>query len=361
MLNNFEHPWLLLLFLLILPLLIFRRPRYFLRHSYLSAISGAKKNSLLPFLKWAGWLLIVLAAIDYGIGYTESYKQLIIHNYVLINDGSGSMVVDFNPNGVGKKLTVLLKANDRFLKTLENLKRPDGGKDFVGVLVFSNDPFVVSHFAEDYDFIRQKLAKVDWRFSPLNGGTEMNKAIWAGVKLILKKNADSKGASFSTEELVSLETGFKGNSRDLKLKNLSSITGKLPIIKEQITGSSLIAFTDGKFTLDGSQIWMSIPKLLLFCKEMGIRFYLISVEDIDPVLLKYIKLTGGDGMIANNFNVEKINNAYQTIISWEAGEYKIIDRYQKKSYADQLAVAGLTLLLIYIVLRNTMSRSLTEI
>ena len=94
---------------------------------------------------------------------------------------------------------------------------------------------------------------------------------------------------------------------------------------------------------------------------MGIRLYLISVETMDPVLLNYIKSTGGEGIIINNFDQEKINGAYQKIINQQAGEYKVIDHYQKRSYVDWLAGAGLSLLLIYVVLRNTMSRSLTEI
>ncbi len=362
MFEDFEHPWLLLLFLLVLPLLIWRRSKYFLRHSYLKAMMGAKKIALINFLRLISWLLIILAAVDYGTGYKESHKKLIIHHYVLINDGSGSMVGDENALGVGKKLTILLKANDHFLKTLENLERPDGSKDFVGMLVFADDAFVVSYFVEDYDFIRQKMFQIDWRIAPLNLGTQTNKAIWASIKLILKNNVESGGDFFSDEELVNLEARFKGSGRRFSLENFYALSNKVSLIKEQIRGSSIIIFTDGIFPIDGKTDFMSVMKLVLFCGEMGIRPYLISVEAaIDPALLNLLKSAGGEGMIVSSFDLEKINGAYQRIINQQAGEYELIDRYQKKSYADWFAGAGLAGLLICIVLRNTVSRSLTEI
>ncbi len=362
MIENFEHPWFLLLFLLVLPLLIWRRPKYFLRHSYLKAIIGAKKIAPTSFLKWIGWVLIVMAAVDYRVGYKESFKKLITHKYVLVNDGSGSMVGDDEKNGVGKKLTTLLKANDLFLKTLENLKRSDSSKDSVSMIVFSDDPFVVSYFVEDYDFIRHKMFQIDWRVRPpLNSGTEMNKAIWASVNLILKKNKESGGSFLSDEEFANLGARLKGSTGAFSLENSYSSSSKMPIIKEQISGSSIIAFTDGIFPITGDRNVMSVFKLLSLCRQMGIRFYLISVELIDVELLNYIKLTGGNGIIVSGFNQEKINNSYQEIINQQAGEYKIIDRHQKRSYAEWFAGTGFALLLIYIVIRNTISRSLTEI
>src|SRR3989344_2789938 len=356
MIERFEHPWFLLLLLLVLLLIIFRKPKYFIRHSYLPAIMGAKKIALVSFLMWTGWLLIILATVDYAIGYKDSYQKLITHNYVLINDGSGSMVANGELNGVGKNLTTLLNANDNFLKTLESIERSDGNRDSVGMLVFSSDPFILSYFVEDYDFIRQKMFQLDWRIPPLNQGTEVNKAIWAGINLILKKNMDLGGSSFSDEELINLELGFRGESRIFSIQKFKFLVERFSLIRQQIKGSSMIIFTDGSFSIDGGEASMSVIKLLLFCKEMDIRVYFISVEPIDSVLINYVKLTGGEVTIVESFNRERISNAYKKIANQQAGEREIVDPHQKKSYSDLFAGMGLALLTIYVVLKNTVSR-----
>ena len=369
MFDNFSHPLFLLLFALSLGLIIARKTKYFLRHAHIKIVinvkrknwGGAMLNALPIFVKWLAWILLILAAADYSSGYVEYYHKDIIHQYILIDDGSGSMIDGAAKNGVGKSLKALLAGNEKFLTTLENLKRPDGGKDQIAATIFSNDVFVVSYFTEDYDFIRKKLNQVDWRIRPLNLGTEMDKAIWLGIKMILKRNSESQGTFYSEDEMASLNIRAVGSGRQFDLENLPTLKSKTEKIKNEIKGSALVIFTDGQITFDGHQFRMSVAKLLLFCKSLGIRVYLISVDQIESDLTRYIKETGGDGLIIRGMDTKKITDAYTNIVNREAGEYIVSDRRQKRSYAEWLAGAGLALLTFYIMLKNTVSRSLTEI
>lgn len=367
--SGFEHPWFLLLLILFFLNQFFRKSKYFLKHADIQSLVNSTKKSRWgsvlaaspSFLKELGCLLLILAAADYGLYYQENWKKTIIHKYVLLDDGSSSMVDATKPKGIGQELTDLLEGNDRFLKALEELKRPDQSRDLVSAMVFSDDPYIVCYLTEDYDFVRKKLSYVDWRQSPLNSGTEIDKAFWVGLKLILKNNYDKGGAFFSEDEFVSLETRLKGQDRILNLDQLPETKRKVEQIKKEIRGSSLVAFTDGFIIFDGDQLRMSVPKILSFLKELGVRAYLISVERISLDFLKYIQATGGRGIIIRSLDLEKITSAYKEIVDLEAGEFLTINRRLKKSYSHWLAMAGLALLTIYSVLRNTVSRSLTEI
>jgi hypothetical protein len=368
--SEFEHPWLLLLLILFLANLFFRRPKYFLRHANVQLLSeNLKKNRLgsliiasLSFLRHLSCLLLILAAADYSFGYKERTKKFLIHNYVLINDGSGSMVDEGMSNGVGQSLSVLLKGNDEFLKMLEKLEKSKNERDLVSAIVFSNDPYVVCYFTEDYDFIRKKLNYVDWRKRPeLNFGTEIDKAFWVSLKLVLNDNQKKGGSSFTENELIDLETRLKGVNRNLILENVPKLKNKIRQIKKEIIGSVLVAFTDGEIIFDGDSSRLSVPKILLLCRELGVKVYLISVKKIEPDFMKYILATGGHGIILRSLDLEKTVSAYKEIVKSEAKEFLMVDRRLKKSYSDWLAGGGLALLIIYLVLRNTVSRSLTEI
>lgn len=369
MFDNFSHPLFLSLFVLFLGFLIARKSRYFLRHASVAIIVNAQKRNrgrgimaaLPPFCRYLGFILLILAAADYCGDYEDHYQKNLIHHYVLLNDGSGSMVSGGEKNGVGERLKALLNGNDKFLATLEKLKRPDGSKDWVAAAIFSNDAFVVSYPTEDYNFVREKLRQVDWTMPPLNHGTEIDKAVWLGIKIILKKNSENKGTFYLEDELTRIGIYTMGGGRQFDLKNLSVLQTKTAKIKNEIRGSSLVIFTDAEILFDGNQFRMSVAKLFLFCKALGIRAYLISVEQIDADLARYIKETGGDSLVISNISSEKITTAYANIVNKEAGEYITVSRRQKKSYAEWLAGTGLALLTVCIMLRNTMSRSLTEI
>src|SRR6185369_2843283 len=89
-------------------------------------------------------------------------------------------------NGIGVELTAVLSGNDKLLNFLG--KREDGSRDLVGAIVFSNDAFTVSNLCDDPFFVQKKLKRIDYRLSPLAGGTDIESGLWAALEMLLSQN-----------------------------------------------------------------------------------------------------------------------------------------------------------------------------
>lgn len=354
----FKQPLFLLLFALVPLFLWFRHQRYFLRHSYvdsLSKVTGVNRwRTIKSVCFYLALTCLIVAAADPQFQVTESKQVLLVHKYVLINDGSGSMVDSKKDRGVGRELDTVHKGNEAFLKLLD--QRNDGSKDLVGAIVFSNDAYVVSHLTDDPTFVAKKLSYIDYRLPPMSGGTQLEKALWAGVFLILNVN---KGTELS-DDMKRLQTRMYG--RGLKMKQDSLVNKIVVDNKDRAKGASLVVFTDGIFDRpEGAQDVMSSFKIMDFCKLMGIRVYVISVEELQDLVTIYCKETGGNGVVIRQYNQSLFNQAYTDIVKSQANEYVVTERVEDRSLAMWLATAGLSFFLVNLVLANTISRVFTEV
>ena len=364
-----EHLWVLVLLAPLALTLFFRNRRYYLRRSTIQLMRNALlrrggriglKKILPYFLFIPAMTLVILAAADYTVGYQKSFKKYIIHNYILLNDGSGSMVDGNLPKGIGPTLTSLIAGNRAFFKTLENIPKENNNRDLVGLIIFSSDPYIVSHPTDDYDNLSKKLDLVDWNLPPLNEGTRLNLALWSAVQMVVKKNGKVGGRQYLEDDLDIIEYGLAGNKRDLKLPK--PVEDKTEIIAKEITGTSFIVFTDGIFNLDGSRAEMSTAKILLLCKKLGVRVYLISTQVISSDTISFIKETGGQGRFIRRLeDVKGLQDIYKEIAELQAGEYITEDRPQKQSLYLWFGLPGLGLLFIWLMVKNTISRSLTSV
>lgn len=346
----FEHPYILLALFLLLTAFVWRNSRYYLRHAYLQSVgSKACRKWVENGFFMMGWILLVLAAADPTWGVTEIERKQPVNKYVLLNDGSGSMVDANKERGIGLRLDVLAKANKSFLNLLD--KRSDGSKDLVGAIVFSTDAYVVSYLVDDPQFVFKKLDMINYQVSPLGGATNINLAIWAGLEMLIFGSSDPDG------EFNTVRSQMFGAGHDYKRSDVL-----LAKYKAKAEHSCLIIFTDGDFVdPHGGPKHMSIYKQLRLCKDIGVKVYVISVEYIDPYVLKYTKDTGGYAQSFSSFDENKFQKAYEAVVRSQSQTVVVTEKNVRHSFAKHLGFVAFAFLFLCSLSRFTRGRSLTEI
>lgn len=316
------NPYFLLLLLLPLFFLFFKKKRFFLKHSCCDFFTTEKKATW-QFLSWFGWILLVLASLGIYFSFQEKTRIELVRKYVLINDGSGSMIESNKKNGVGENLTKVINANRKFLSLLEK-------SDLLGAIAFSSDAFIISYLVEDKEFVWEKLININYLEPPMNLGTELDKALFAGIGMLAEQQIPP--------ELVSRLYGTGTElTRDKVVEEF---------LKKDLRGS-LVIFTDGEFgLLAGDKFVMSIYKLLDLCKFAKIKVYFISLGMIDERIASKIVTTGGKVTILRNLTEKNLTIAYEDILRTQQVDYKVIERTINKSLTKVFACFGLLFLVI---------------
>ena len=351
-----ENPYFLLLLLVFLLYFCFWKSRkFYFRHPCMENLPTFNPKFWLSweFLMLTGILFLIAGAANFVWKTKESSKVNLVHKYVLINDGSGSMVDNNRPNGVGDALTAVLSGNAKLFDFLG--KRNDGSKDLIGAVAFSSDSFIVSYLSDDPDFVHKKLKRIDYRLPPMNQGTYVAAGLWTGLEMIL-----SHDQSISPESLDNLQVKFYGQGHNIKHNNT---TESIVANKANFAGTSLIFFMDGVFFApDGNKNIMSTYKIINFCKEMGIRVYFISIYQLDQTIIRYCKDTNGRGeIVADGYNKKKLEAIYEDIVTSQAKEYIIKEENVDRSLGTILGSIGLVLVLCGLVLHTTKQLNFTEV
>ncbi len=358
----FDHPWALLFFVALISIFFLRRNKYFVKvGSLIKHAPYYKKNRgriiwkerLPSFLFISGISLLILATADLWMGYSEQSKKYLLHNYVLINDGSGSMMMFKEP------IPALLFGNKVFFETLKEADRKDDERDLVAQVIFSNGAYVISYFREDYDNLMRKMELVDWRSSPLGQGTDAGSGFWSALQLVLKKNTYNGGHSYSPEEMKMLMARVRGWEGDLKFNK--ALEEKTATIKQELTGYVFIVFTDGEFDVGSAPQFISPNKTINLCERLGIKVYIISVGSANIDLQQLVRSTGGDMLfLKTSRDRQAVAALYKKIAERELRSTKNYIEQKKHYYYRWFALPALALLSLWIVLKNTVSRSLTE-
>lgn len=349
-----QHPYFLLL-LLIFPLYFYFRNRvkFYFRHAYLENLCGKSAKS---FINWQyiillGSFFLVLASCNVVLHMKETVKISQVHKYVLVNDGSGSMVNFSKENGIGQELAAVLSGNDKLFDFLG--KRKDGSKDLIGAVVFSSDAFIVSGLSDDPQFVKKKLRRIDYSLQPLSQGTDIESGLWTGLEMLLSYNNIIK-----QEELDHLQFKFYGQENQVKRDSvLDSILAK----KDKFTGGSIIIFTDGIFNANGNAKKMSSFKIIDFCRLVGIRVYFISIFDLDNTIIKFCKDTGGRGDVVKGYNKRRLEEIYNEIAISQANEYTVKEQSVDHSLSTLFGSLGLFFVSMGFLFHTTLQLNFTEV
>lgn len=353
----FDNLYFLLLLMLSAAFLVYRGRRYFLKHAYVHSLTNTrpdghcKSKIFQSCMMIIGWLLLIAASATPTAGTTIVQKRHPVHKYILINDGSGSMVDVRQERGVGKRLDPVYKGNKALLDMLD--KRNDGSKDLVGAIVFSNDAFVVSYMVDDPQFVAKKLSFVDYRRHPMNSGTQLENALWAGIEMILSNEKETD------DDLRVIQNRMFGIGQDYKRDDVQTTLEKY---RSKAQHSCVIIFTDGEFDNPaGNRGRMSVYKLLHLCKDLGIKVYVISVEVVDNFVERYTKDTGGFSTIFRDFDEAKFRKAYENVVESQTQEEIVVEQHVKKSFATITALIALGFLSVGLFLSLTVGRNFTEV
>lgn len=352
----FEHPYFLGLFGLLLAFLAYRSGRYYLRHAYISSMrtvqgghgwTGRVQSGFYAM----GWAVLVIAAANPIVGRKEQVRKQAVHKYVMINDASGSMVDSQKERGVGAALMAIEAGNAAMIDLLD--KRADGSKDYIGATVFDTESYVVSYLVDDPQFVGTKLKSINYNKPPLGGGTQVDKALWGGI-LMTANHEDH----LTKDEVETISIRMFGGGVSYKNELDAVIKKCLPITD----GTSLVLFTDGGFANpQGGPRQMSAFKLLALCKDLKIRVYIISVDVIQPDILRAIKDTGGNGIVRRTFDPEAFRQIYKDIVESQTTETVIVDQEVKQSLGTILGTVAGAMLCTAFFLSQTLNRKYTEV
>ena len=348
-----EHPYFLLL-LLFFPLYFYFRNvvKYYFRHACLENLSNkiVKTQFKWQHLILVGAFFLIIAACSIIRESKELAKVYAVHKYVLVNDGSGSMVNNSKENGIGNELIAVLAGNDILLNFLG--KRKDGSKDLVSAIIFSDDAFIVSGLSDDPKFVQKKLKRVDYRMPPLSSGTNIEAGLWGGLEMLLSNNDLVK-----QEELDHLQFKFYGKGPLKTDDAVEAIVAR----KSNFVGNSIIIFTDGFFNAEGDRNKMSSFKIIDFCKLIGVRVYFISIGSLNETLIKSCKNTGGRGDVIQGYDRKAIERIYEEIVTSQANEYVLREVAVDHSLSDLFSVFGIVLVYLGLIFRNTVYLNYTEV
>ena len=192
---SFEYPYALAIVLLFLLCAKFCRERgraiYFPHIEALLLRGGAKKSSLLLWLKWIGITSVVIALASPVLTreYRDSHKEG--RDIVLVIDASDSMRErGFDPNNLAKtKFDVVKEVVDDFIS-----KRPD---DRIGVVTFADVAFIASPLTFEKDFLRDIVAYQQLGIAGKR--TAINDALVQTYGMLSKSKAKSKIAILLTD------------------------------------------------------------------------------------------------------------------------------------------------------------------
>lgn len=328
-----DNPYWLVLLVFIPLLYLFRRNRYYVKISSLSFLSVKKLNANRIFA-YLTFIYLLLASLDLSITQDEMVYAQENRSYILINDGSASMI----------SLTdSLVDANKSFLELLRHSSKPDT----VGSVVFSDNAFIVSYPLDDVDFTKNKLERIVWSVPPLNLGTNIENALWISFLASIKDFSD-----FDKINLSELRNGMLGAGGQ---SNLTSIKEYKNALSEYLRGTCFILFTDGYFSpVPWRPLGMSTLKIVDMCQKLGIVVYVIDLEPIAAQLkstgfLDSIKKTGGDVFYAKK---DTLDQAYKKIFEIESAP-----RYTKQLLKQYLSTIfgyfALTYMAIFFIFYKT--------
>jgi len=327
------HPYCLLLFLL-LPLLAWLKgrrgaPPAFVYSSVqlvrgMQNVSKARRGGFLMSLRWLvlGILIVALAQPRLTKSTTEVKASGI--DIVAALDLSGSMISeDFVVHGERVNRVNMAKS---VLKTFID-KRPN---DRIGLVVFAAQAFIATPLTLDHDYLQENLARLE--IGSINSdATAIGDALTTAVNRLRDLKAKSK--------IIILATDGQNNSGKVE-----------PLLAAEAAAAlGIKIYTVGI----GEQGQAPMPGRDMFGRK---TYQMVPVDVDEGTLQKIADKTGGKYYRADN--AEKFQKIYDEIDKLEKTE-AVVNKYTEyKELFPWLVAAGLSLLLIELVLAQTAFRKL---
>jgi Ca-activated chloride channel family protein len=329
---RFAYPW-VLLFLLILPLLAWLRARAARQSAFLYSsvtlvknivgITKSLRSLILLRLRWLALALFIVALARPQIGEGHAKVRASGIDIAIVLDVSGSMAAeDFEIKGQPvSRLTMAKDVVGRFV-----MKRVN---DRLGLVAFGGRAYIAAPLTLDHDFLLQNLERITI------GSIEDGTAIGSGLSAALNRLRELKAKS----KVVILMTDGQNNA------------GKVPPLTaaEAAEALKVRVYTIGV----GTRGVARVPYINVF----GQKAYVEQKVDIDEETLQTIaKKTGGKYYRAENS--EGMRKIYEEIDQLEKTEAEVKKFERYRELFDWFVLAGLSFVLLEIILSHTVWRKL---
>ena len=326
-----DSPWWLLL-LVLLPLVAWAQRyriggRPALMFSSVQLVRGimslTKPNSgvLLGFLRWTALLLFVLAMArpQWGEG-TEKIRASGIDIAVAF-DLSGSMLAeDFQLKG-GQRANRAAVAKEVLKGFVDD--RP---ADRIGLVAFAGRAYIAAPLTLDHEFLLTNLDRLEAGSQAIEDGTAIGSAISAGLNRLRDLDSESR--------IIILMTDGQNNAgtvAPLTAAEAAELLGvKVYTIGVGTRGVAPMPYTD------------------VFGRK---RYRNVEVNIDEETLQKIAEQTGGKYFRADSQRT--LREIYDKIDKMEKTEVEVERFFNYDELFPYLAIAGLTLLLLELVLANT--------
>lgn len=330
---TFAHPYLLWL-LLLLPLLAWlkgKRGRHaaFVYSSVqlvkgIISLSRSTAGQLLPKLRWLALAFFLFALAQPRLTQSEQKVHASGVDIVVALDLSGSMMAeDFELNR--QRVNRLDIARDVLKKFIA--KRPN---DRIGLVAFAGRAYVAAPLTLDHDFLGQNLERLT--LGSLEDGTAIGSALSAALNRLRELQSKSK--------IVILMTDGQNNA------------GKVPPLTaaEAAQALGVKVYTIGVGT-------RGIAKVPVGVNFFGQKVYRDQAVDIDEeTLQKIAERTGGKYYRADS--TDTLRKIYADIDRLEKTEVEVKKYAHHRELFPWVVLAGLTVLLLEIILGETVWRRL---
>ena len=329
---QFAYPWMLLLLLLI-PVIAWLKGRTGRQPAFLyssvqlvKGIIGITRTSvgaILLKMRWLALACFIIALARPQLGEGEAKISASGIDIVVALDLSGSMAAeDFELEGQSVNRLVIAK------DVLKDFVRRRAS-DRIGLVAFAGRAYIAAPLTLDHEFLLQNLERLN--IGNIEDGTAIGSAISAAVNRLRELQAKSK--------IVVLMTDGQNNA------------GKIPPVTaaEAAEALGVRIYTIGV----GTRGTARVPYVNVF----GQRGYIDQEVDIDEETLTAVaKATGGQYFRAEN--TAGLRKIYEEIDQLEKTEVEMNQYQRYQELFPWFVLAGLTLLLLEIILSNTVWRKL---
>ena len=391
-----EPLWLLLLLLIGIGALLSGRATFFLPKAVYGVRGGKAKTPLRFFLPRFFFALsvgaMVVALADPARVSSFSKEELTVNRIIVSVDNSSSMYnfsfggpiycTDKDVKHQYPRIYVGCRALHRIIDDTEQFAaKKDGAKevDVIGLIRFALYSKVQAYPTSDYVQLREKVDEMNWRIPDhLGVFTEIHLALWDSFLMALRRNQEKKPGHivFGNKDIDILVDALRPEGRAIPFTVPRGIKDKLDALREELRDTFFIMITDAhpgqlESRFDTSPV--SFKKLSELAAYLELPIFMISTEEGNALFKGLMRKTGfgekngpyrGDFLTVSRGSATglgPVDELVSTILKNRFGRTVRISVEHRESYASPLAVLSLLFLLLGLVSRKTISRSLTEV
>lgn len=394
---HFASPYWLLGLVLVFCTFYFRKSSWFITKTYVTeegqSWSARVRHGIPSFLFLLAALSMVLALADLTRTYTVVEDKKTVNRILITIDNSSSMYKFGNPpresiyctdNDTERtfpNIGIACRALYRLIEDTQKFSEahPEKGKDRIGILRFALYSKVHSYPTSNYELLHRMIDEMNWKQeNTLGVHTEVHLALWDLYLMAFKRNTNLEEGftPLTAGDVKALALALYPNPNvGAPLQIPPTLEEKLLAIKEELRDTFFIIFTDasrGQLPNRFNKEPLSFKKMIDLAQFLELPIYIISSEADDALFKEQVRKTGfgekpgeyrGDFLVVKRSGIAHLDSMAaltSTVLEKRFGRTIPAIVEQRKSYSWHLTLLALTLLVLGLVSRETLVRSLSD-